>query len=95
MTNFREALVAAAEHVGSRWAKKSRRKQNGMVSYLEHLAESHPREFVRLLAHALRNQPPEPREDAPPPQSVEELQKILRERGLPDRIYATLDFARK
>ena len=72
MINIREAIIAAAENVGSRWAKKLRRKQNGMVSFLEHLAESHTREFVKLLAHVLRDQQPdEPREDVvAPPQSL-------------------------
>ena len=93
--NVNEAILQAAEHVGNRWAKKSRRKQNGLVSFFESLAELHTREFVRLLVHALRDQQPEKSEDAPP-QSVEDLQKILRDRGLPiDRIYPLQTFEKK
>lgn len=88
MTNVREAILKAAENVGDRLNK------NGLVGFMEWLASDHPRVFVRLLERAMRDQP-EKSEDAPPPKSVEELQQVLRERGLPGRIYTPAELAKK
>ena len=94
MLNVKEAILQAAEIAGNKLAKEAKEDPNGLISYLEWAAVEHPRAYLALLERIMRSQPDQA--DLPVPhQTVDELQKILRERGLPDRIYPTHDFARK
>ena len=83
MLNVKEAILQAAEIAGNKLAKEAKEDPNGLISYLEWAAVEHPRAYLALLERIMRSHP----DQADPPQSVEELQKILRERGLPERIF--------
>ena len=83
MLNVKEAILQAAEIAGNKLAKEAKEDPNGLISYLQWAAVEHPRAYLALLERIMRSQP----DQADPPQSVEELQNLLRERGLPERIF--------
>ena len=92
--NVKEAILTAATNVGNKMAKRPRKDPNGLISYFEKVAVEQPRAYLSLLERIMRSQPDQA-ELPVPHQTVDELQKILRDRGLPiDRIYTT-EFAPK
>jgi hypothetical protein len=90
----KEAILAAAEDVGNRFAEEAGKDPNGLVSYLEWAAIAHPRAYLALLGRIMPMQVERATKEVDVPyKTVEELQQALRDRGLPvERIYPLLEF---
>ncbi|MGH6715508.1 MAG: hypothetical protein ACREDC_04870 [Bradyrhizobium sp.] len=73
-----EALLKGAERRG-----RDGKGHDGLVGYMDFLAEKYPREYLAALVQLIGREPPRKEVDDRPFKSSEEAEAELRRRGLP------------